>query len=198
MSAPVFTAANFLAALQALLPRGRVWPRDPDAVMTKIIGGFAPSFARQSDRASNLIVDSFPASTLELLPEWEETLGLPDPCAGQSPTIIRRRAQVVARFADTGGQSAMFFKEFAEFLGYTITITNYAPFRAGQSRAGDSCGGEDWFFAWAINAPLNSVSYFRAGNSAAGEPLASWSNDVLECEISALAPAQSVPIFQYQ
>jgi hypothetical protein len=29
-----YSAADYLGALQALLPRGRVWPRDPDAAGT--------------------------------------------------------------------------------------------------------------------------------------------------------------------
>lgn len=197
MAAPVLLAANFLKAIQSLLPQGLVWPRDPDAVQTKALSGLAPSYERNTTRANYLLVDAFPATTYELLPEWELTLGLPDPCAGTSPSIQARRAQVVARFSNGGGQSAAYFVQFASNLGYQITVESFAPARAGQSVCGDPCNGVDWAFAWAVNVPLSTVTTARAGQSAAGDPLASWGNAVLECEIGALKPAHSTVMFQY-
>ena len=179
------------------MPLGKVWPRDSDAIQTQALAGLAAVYEQSSDRAQNLISDAFPASTVELLPEWEETLGLPDPCAGAAPTIQQRRNQVVARFANGGGQSAAYFINFALNLGYTVAVHQYAPFRCGQSRAGDSLGGVEWFYAWAINAPLNTVTRFRAGSSTAGEALATWNNQVLECELSNAAPAHTYLHFQY-
>ncbi|KVF22953.1 YmfQ family protein [Burkholderia cepacia] len=197
MAAPTLLAANFLSAIQALLPRGQVWPRDQDAVQTKALAGLAPSYERNTSRANYLLVDAFPETTYELLPEWELTLGLPDPCAGESPTIQQRRAQVVARFANSGGQSAAYYIGFAAQLGYGITITNFAPFRCGQSTCGQQLGNTDWFFAWRVNAPPATVVRFAAGQSTAGEALGSWNNTVLECEIRALAPAHTIVSFAY-
>ncbi|WP_197520275.1 putative phage tail protein, partial [Paraburkholderia tropica] len=56
------------------------------------------SYERSTSRANYLLIDSFPPTAYELLPEWESTLGLPDPCAGEAPTIPQRQAQVLARF----------------------------------------------------------------------------------------------------
>lgn len=197
MSAPVYTSNDFLRAFQRLMPRGRVWPTEDDAVQTKVFSGLNAVYGRISSRASYLLVDSFPGTTLELLPEWEATLGLPDPCAGEAPTIQQRRAQVVARFANSGGQSAAYFIQFAANLGYTVTITNFSPARAGQSRAGQPDNGVAWAYAWRINAPLNTVVRARAGYTTAGEPLGAWGNAVLQCEITTIAPAHTVPIFSY-
>jgi len=197
MLAPNLTSADYLRAFQALMPRGRVWPRDPDAVQTQVFTGLNQVYARNTARANYLLVDSFPATTYELLPEWESALGLPDPCAGASPTVQQRRAQVAARLANSGGQSAAYYIGFAAKLGYGITVTNFAPFRCGQSNCGQQLGNADWFFTWAVNAPLNTVVRFTAGQSAAGEPLGSWNNNVLECELKAVAPAHTVLQFRY-
>ena len=35
----------YLAQLQALLPPGRAWPREPDAVLTKLLHAFADALA---------------------------------------------------------------------------------------------------------------------------------------------------------
>ncbi|TCK39639.1 uncharacterized protein YmfQ (DUF2313 family) [Paraburkholderia sp. BL8N3] len=197
MAAPVLTAANFLSAIQSLLPRGRVWPRDQDAVQTQALTGLAPTYERNTSRANYLLVDAFPATTYELLPEWEATLGLPDPCAGASPTVAARRAQVVARFANSGGQSAAYFMQFAVNLGYDVSIENFGPARASQARCGDPDYGEEWGFAWAVVLPLNTIVYARASQTTTGEPLASWGNDVLQCEFESIKPAHSVILFRY-
>ncbi|ABE29933.1 hypothetical protein DR64_726 [Paraburkholderia xenovorans LB400] len=197
MLAPNLTADDFLLALQALMPRGRVWPRDADAVQTKTLSGCAPTYVRLTNRANELLVDGFPATAYELLPEWESSLGLPDPCAGAAPTIPQRQAQVVARFANSGGQSLAYFIEYAASLGYTVTIEQYIQARAGLLKAGDPCCGYDWNFAWKITAPFQSFTYAVAGAMGAGDPLVAWGNDVLECELRAIKPAHTIPIFAY-
>lgn len=197
MAAPNLLAADFLGAIQKLLPRGRVWPRDQNSVQAQALAGLAPSYARNTARANYLLVDAFPGTTYELLPEWELSLGLPDPCAGDQPTIRARRNQVVARLANGGGQSVPYFIGAALNLGYSVTVTQYAPARIGQSRVGEPLCGTDWAFAWQINSPLNTVLRSRVGSSTVGEPLASWSNSVLECELNALKPAHTTLIFSY-
>lgn len=197
MLAPRYLGADYRNVLQGLIPRGRVWPRDPDAVLTDLLSGLAPIYERSNGRAADLLIDVFPATTDELLPEWEKSLGLPDPCAGPAATIQARRAQVVAKLTNSGGQSVAYFIDYAAKLGFVITITEYAPFRAGHSHAGDPAAGPDWAHTWAVNAALNTIIYFRAGQSSAGEPLASWGNEVLECELNTIKPAHTVLQFHY-
>lgn len=179
MAAPIFTAADFLQALQNLLPRGRAWPRDPAALMTALLSGLSPTYARLQARDNELIVEALPSSTDELLPEWESTLGLPDPCAGPNPTLPARQAAVLARFSNNGGQSADFFIAYAALLGYVITITVYSPFVFGDN-FGEALYGEAWAFAWTVNAPV-----------------AAETNPVLECEFMRLKPAHTTVSFVY-
>jgi uncharacterized protein YmfQ (DUF2313 family) len=197
MPTPLYSDADYLAMLQALAPRGRAWPRDPDALQTGTLAALAPTYTRNGARAAALISDAFPVAPVELLPEWEASLGLPDPCAGVSPTIQARQQQVAARFIAGGGQSIAFFVAFAATLGYPITITEFAPFRVGVSHAGDPAYGTAWAHAWQVNAPTFTIEYFQAGHDAAGEPLASWGNTVLQCELQRLAPAQTTLMFSY-
>jgi uncharacterized protein YmfQ (DUF2313 family) len=197
MAKPVFTDADYAQALSNLLPPGKAWNRDPDSVQAQAVSCYAPTFRRNSDDALALLIDAFPATAVNLLPEWEATLGLPDPCAGVSPTLQGRRAQVVARFSAYGGQSASDFQTYAAGLGYSVTVKQFAPFRMGQSVCGSALGGLDWFYTWAIEAQGNPVTPFSMGRSTVGEPLASWGNAVLECELRAIAPAHSILQFHY-
>lgn len=179
MAAPVFNATDFLRAMQNLLPRGRAWPRDSDALLTLVLKGCAKTYARLQTSDNNLLLETLPSTTDELLPEWEASLGLPDPCAGPEPTDDLRRAQVVARWANSGGQSVPYFIAYAATLGFTITITLYVPYTFGLP-FGFPMADEQWAFAWTVNAPL-----------------AAQTPPVLECEFNRLKPAHTVVNFVY-
>lgn len=194
---PNFTAADFLRALQALLPRGRAWPTDADAVQTQTLTGVAAEFANVANRGGDLILDAFPASTDELLPEWEASLGLPDPCQGEAPDLADRRAQVVARFAGGFAPSVPDFINYAATLGYTVTIIEFAPFRFGINHFGDPMYGVAWANAWTVRSPTIMPSFFQFGLSAFGDYFAQWGNTVLQCEFGRLKPAHTVVNFQY-
>lgn len=196
MPVPVYTTQDFAAQFQSLLPTGEVWPRDPDAVQSQVMAALSPTYTRSAARAANLLVDAFPSTTLELLPEWELSVGLPDPCAGASPTIQQRRAQVVARLTSRGGQSIPYFTQFAASLGYPITITQFSPSRFGRP-FGLPFGGTDWAFAWQINGPTVTTASFRFGSDAFGEPFAISGNAVLQCELARVAPAHTILLFSY-
>lgn len=182
----------------ALLPRGRAWPRDAASVQHQVASGLAPTFGRLDARAQALLVDAFPAFTVELLPEWEASLGLPDRCEGEFQTLEQRRAQVLSRLVDGGGQSIAYFTGVLDRLGYTgATITEYAPFRAGVSAVGMPLTGDDWWFAWNINLPDLRVFRFHADQSAVGEPLVSYSDLSVFCVIAAIKPAHTLVTYTF-
>ena len=196
MPAPNFEASDYADVFLKLLPRGAAWPRDPEAMPAQVGAALAPTFARVDRRFGELLVDAFPSTAVGLLPEWEATLGLPDPCAGPAPSVQARQAQVTARISNPGGQSIAYLTWFAGQLGYVVTIQNFAPFRFGRSGFGQGLGGKAWYNAFAVTAPLNNVRKFRAG-SRAGERLREWGDAVLECELRRIAPAHTVVIFRY-
>ena len=197
MPGPAYAAEDFRQAVLRLLPTGPIWPRDPDGLLYQVAFILGAAYARNVARANDLLVDAFPATADELLPEWESTLALPDPCAGPDPTLQQRRAQVVARLTDAGGCSVPYLVGYAATLGYAITITQFTPARAGSLRAGQAANGPDWAFAWRVNAPAVTAVRFRAGQSAAGEPLQAFGHAILECELRRLAPAHTIPLFAY-
>lgn len=163
MAAPQYSSDDFLRALQALMPPGRVWPRDPNAVQTKVLAGIAQVYATQTARANNLLVDAFPATTQELLPEWEATLGLPSLAAGPSPSIQARQTLVMARLVGSLGVSVAGLTQYAAQLGYNITIAQVVPpFRCGMNRCGQPLGGLEHMFAIQVTATANASMPFGA------------------------------------
>lgn len=192
------TAAEYREQLKALLPPGRALPREPGTTLETLLDGMADELARLDGRAEVLLEEANPLTTYELLPDWERVAGLPDKCAGTlEDTIQGRRNALVSKLASSGGQSAAYFIEVAAALGYVVSITEYRPFRAGLSAAGDPLSNGDWIFTWRINAPETTFVEFRAGQSTAGESLRTWGNDTLECKISQLKPAHTNVLFGY-
>lgn len=175
-----YSADDYTAAARALLPRGRAWSNDSDSVQMRLLGGLALAFQRSDEAANGLLVNSLPGSNVDLLEEWEASLGLPDPCGGPDQTVQQRQAQVLARFIGGGGQNRQRFIDFAATLGFAITIVNYAPFRCGASGAGDPVGGQAWNDVWGVAVVSNAYGI---------------SNDVLLCELNTIKPAETMIVF---
>jgi uncharacterized protein YmfQ (DUF2313 family) len=191
------TTDQYLLMLQALLPHGSAWPREPDAVLTKTLQGLADEVARVDLRAENLLDEVDPRTTSEMLLDWERIAGLPDLFSGDLDTVQERREALVTKLTNVGGQSRAFFIALAARLGYTITITEFRPFRVGVNAAGDALNGGPWNYTWQVNAPETTIKEFRCGQSAVGEALRSWGNDLLESAISTYKPAHTHVIFAY-
>jgi uncharacterized protein YmfQ (DUF2313 family) len=191
-----FTAQDYAAQFQRLLPRGRIWHRGLGLVQDADILTLMPTWSRLQERLNDLIAEIFPCSTVELLPEWEATLGLPDPCTGPLDTIQERQAAVCSKFIARGGQSKTYYEAIAASIGSPITITEFKPFVAGDT-VGLPLYGEDWAFTWQINAAQITIYAFSVGVSTAGEPLRTWSNYLLECTMEAIKPAHTVLLFAY-
>ncbi len=192
LKAPVYTRADFRHAFQSLLPHGRAWPRETDTVQAQAVDGLAGVCERQAADAMRLLADAFPVTAQYLLTDWEATLGLVP-----QATVQQRQYAAVAQLIGLGGQSVPYLISYAAALGYTISITQFAPARAGAARAGTPCYGNDWAFAWRVSAPLATATHARAGVSGAGEPLAFWGNATLESALRRIAAAHTVLIFSY-
>jgi uncharacterized protein YmfQ (DUF2313 family) len=199
MLAPLNSALDFLLAFQRLLPRGRIWHRGWGTVQAEDLITLFPQTVRLNQRALDVLRETFPCTTDELLPEWEATLGLPDPCIGELATIQQRQAAVCAKFAARGGQSAAYFVALAAALGFTITITTFRPFYASEGRVDEPLFDEQWAYVWQVTIvnPSQAFVYFRVDQSTVDEPLVAFGNSVLECLFNAMKPAHTEIIFAY-
>jgi len=122
MSGPytTLTADDYLAAAQALLPRGAAWSRDPDANLTKYLGAVANvAYLAHQSLAELFEVELDPRQTVDLLPDWEAAFGITARGAQAA-----RRANLVAVITDPGGFSAGHFVALAATLGITIDVSH--------------------------------------------------------------------------
>ncbi|GFK94411.1 hypothetical protein NNJEOMEG_02256 [Fundidesulfovibrio magnetotacticus] len=171
------------------------------------------------DRALAVSLDPLrgltPLQSLEWLEDYERCYGLPGHCRQPGLLIQERLALLTVALAERSAINRDYYVWLAAQLGYTITIQEFGQFLAGHSAAGDrltnyegfftagSRAGEPlrqgapWQYVWVVHAGGEPTALFRAGVSAAGEPLASWSNALLECAIRAAVPAHTLFHFAY-
>lgn len=192
-----YTQDEYSGALAALLPQGPAWPRSPTSSLMLLMQALAAELQRLDTRAELLLAETDPATTTELLPDWERVVGLPDPCVTLAQTIAERRAALEGRLTSVGGQSKAFFIALASRLGYYVTIDEFASALAATA-AGITFSGSQWAHIWRVNVPT-SVAFtpFRVGAGAVGEPLRTWSNEVLECQFNRFKPAHTQVLFAY-
>jgi uncharacterized protein YmfQ (DUF2313 family) len=189
-------ASDYLSQLQALLPPGAAWTREPDAVLTQLLAALAEEFARVDARVDDLLNEADPRGTLELLADWERVCGLPTSCmSGIDQPVAQRRNAVVAQLTAIGGQSRVYYIGVAAELGYVITITEFRPWTVDMP-IDLPIYGEDWAYAWQVNAASETVLFWPV-NGAVNEPLAAWGNELLECVLTRLKPAHTIILFAY-
>lgn len=220
------SASDYLAMLQALLPRGLAWSRAPEANLTKALAASAEELARLDLAARLLPEEVNPASTVNALGDWERVLGLPDTClppAGASPQ--ERREAVLAKLRDQGRQDLAWWYENAQTLGHYVTIEEHWPFICGWHECGDPaagwtpesglsverweqemgypigrCGPEEIRYWWNVIVHGDRIVYFRCGgDSLCPEPLMDWRPAVsLECVMRRDQEAHLLLTFEYR
>ncbi len=138
-----------------------------------------------------------PFQAAEWIADYERVYGLPDACGLPGRTYQERLAALAFAVTERRGVSRAYFVRLAKLLGYDVTISEYKPFSAG-SRAGDSLTNGGWRFAWCVHGPAVTVRRFAAGRSCAGEALAEWGDEHLECVMRRLKPAHTAVLFAYR
>lgn len=151
------TVEQYKNLLLSLLPKGKIWNREPNSIIAKVLKGLAWEFYRIEARAETLITESFVSKTSELITDHEEDFDLPEDGLELASTTAGRREDLLASQIRRGQQYEAYFEEIAEELGYTILIDLFTPFWAGVATAGSPCGDQRNLFFWLINIEINSL-----------------------------------------
>lgn len=194
------SAADYADVLRKLLPRGRVWTREDEGVQAAVLDALGVAAQDIDSSALTLIAAAFPATADQLLPEWDETLGLPDACFGPFANDDENRQQVVAKLISTGGQSIPYFVSLALTLGYDIEITEFA-IHTVISPVTVPIAGLDWPYTWKVQIIGTPGVQWHTVDGPVEQALSflgtTPTEQVVECLLKRYAPAQTVLIFQY-
>lgn len=185
---------NYRDLLASLLPL--VAYRPEQKVLNAELTAEGNAFSRVSMSADDISGAVTPLFSDGLLDDWERVLDL---TPGDDDSWQQRLEAVLIKLAETGGLSRAYFIKLAATAGYTITIDEFEPFRAGVSRAGDTLYVPEIIYVWAVNVSSSvSVYYFRAGASLPGERLSTFGDKVLESIFENLKPAHTYCYFTYE
>lgn len=193
----MFNEEDYKENIKDHLPQGVIWTREKGTNVDSLYGALAVEMARVDSRVEDLLRESYPLLANELLADWERVTGLPEPCVGAPDTLDARRKAVFEKLGRKGGSSLQYFIDLAGKYGFTITITEYRRFRSGWSHSGDAIWGGGWEYAFRINAPATTITTFKSGQNASGDPIRYWGNELLECIINRLKQAHTIAIFSY-
>lgn len=190
--------SGYLHQLQALLPRGRAWPRDLRAVLTALLDAIAQGKARLDRRAAALLLEAHPSSATQLLPEWEAMMGLPDSCSQPASGIAARRAAVRDKYAGQPDLSAASFVELGRSFGVEIQVFEHDQARAATATTLDTTGGK-WRFVWWISIPTTAdVGYFDTLSTVDTLLRRIERNTELECRLKKIVPSHTLLILGYR
>jgi uncharacterized protein YmfQ (DUF2313 family) len=203
---------DYATAFLSLLPVGPAWPRDPESTLARACDGLSRYWGTVDGRAADLLErESDPRKTFELLTDWEDAWGLPDPCFKEPQTLGERRAMLLLRMTMLGGQSREFFYKVASWLGYTIRIGEFAPYMTGISQCGDvpdAIGKPRWQlgppeirFYWTCIVDNAKLTWFRtspSGGEVGVDPhlIIGLATD-LECVLNRWKPAHTLILYDY-
>lgn len=193
----------------AALPPGAAWRTpdgeafDADSKMGGLLKAMAVPIAALYRRLFNIAMESTASTLIESLNEWEDEYGLPDPCLQENDTVADRLAALLFKVRSTGTITPRDFIDLAAMLGYEITIREPMPFAAGRSRCGSTkervAGTINVTYYWIVKPGQTPVIPFRAGKARAGlTPLGDVTTLYeLECVFRRVAPAWTMPVFDY-
>jgi len=191
---------DYFEQLVLLQPPGLALPQDANSDWGRLLQGLALEPERIEGRAADLVRESDPRATVELLEDWERAYGLPDPCMPAGATLQERRAALLKRITDIGRQDLVWYAEIAAMLGYDVDIEEYHPFVCGQSECGgqDVCGPEETRYWWNMTIYGPRLVLFRCGESMPCERLGDWqAAEDLECMIRRNQQAHTLVTFTY-
>ncbi|EOI6871214.1 YmfQ family protein [Yersinia enterocolitica] len=123
---------EWLHALQQVMPRGKAWPRELNADLTRFLRALARRLSCVEGDGDALLSEMRPETTFQLLPDWENYLGLPD-CELDGVTVEDRRRAAVEKHHRKGGLAPWQIEDVAKALGFTVTVRVILPHHCMRS-----------------------------------------------------------------
>ncbi|WP_455424786.1 YmfQ family protein [Dryocola sp. LX212] len=189
------TGDDYFRLLENLLPRGPAWS-DSDP----LLAGIAPTLADVEARAHDLVRETDPRQTVELIERWEACCGLPDSCSiPGTETLAQRQQRLDAKINVAGGITESFYLSVLDSLGYpSATITKYEGMGfVCTSPCTASLYSDEWNFVWQVNFTEETKISDMTCLSQCTESLRTWGDTTAECVINKLCPSHTIVLFSY-
>lgn len=149
------TDADYESLLARLMPRGKllsvVLTGATDG-LSLVVGALANELVIAHNRIRDLLDESDPSTTTELLDAWERNLSLPDPTDPNPPTSTAdRQALAHAKLIGRGGTQLSTLLDVIEAAGYdNVEVQQPVLFRPGFSTTDSRVYDESWMPVWYV------------------------------------------------
>lgn len=191
------SVADYTDLLYNLAPPGIVLSPEKTSTSYKFLSGLAAELLRVDQKINDLIIESDPrTATLTIDARYAEA-GLPDPCRGMAATYQEKKNDILGKWTSRGGASAKYFIDVVNAYGIVAKIKDAisGAFYIDETRI-ESRGIEDSFVhTWQISFLNLNKTFFRAGESLAGEALETSATTSLACIIEKLKPAHTTVLY---
>jgi uncharacterized protein YmfQ (DUF2313 family) len=199
------SAADYTEQLKGLLPFGKAWTRDPNSILVQLLNALSYELARLDNRCYELLVESNPLNSTELLDEYEEDFGIEIP----STDTTKRQEAIATKTVASGGLFKEYYTSVAVSLGYTITFYEFAPFWVGLMTGSSPCGDQTNIFVFMVRVDTNfdcggfTVGFdagFTAPRSITDiDPVCAMTRnlDSLIAEIDRIKPAHTFALYDF-
>jgi hypothetical protein len=170
-----------------------------------LLNAFSYELARIDNRAYDLLDESVPANSSELLDSYEEDFDITNP----STVTATRQALVASKTIALGGLFKEYYTTVALALGYTITFYEFAPFWVGMMTGSSPVGDQKNIFVFLVWADtMFDCGGFDAGFDAGFAAPASLTDidpvcgmtrslDALITEIDRIKPGHSFALYDF-
>ena len=195
----MIAAEGYLALLQALLPRGAAWTRERTATLTSLLQALGADLARIDADAADLLAEIDPSTTLDMLPDWERVVGLPDDCSpAETVDVATRRSLLVSLLAHTPEITPAGLERLAISAGYTSATVIEQRRSSAEAIAGIDATGGRWRYVWWLRTEGGAGRYFTTLSTAA-DPLVVYDprDTELACRVRAATPAHTYVVIEH-
>ena len=183
--------------LHALLPSGPAWSPEAGTVLDLLLDALASQMAGVDSAGVNLLDEIRPPTTVDLLPDWERVVGLPDICSVLGSTITVRRASLLEKLVTKPTLNASEFVRIGRTFGVEIVVEEHDQTRADAIMGLDTTNGK-WRFVWWISIPTSADVVRLTTLSTVKTPFRSVGrNTEMECRLQNAAPAHTHLVIGY-
>jgi uncharacterized protein YmfQ (DUF2313 family) len=176
------TKQDYIRMFTQLLPPGDAWEASENSFLYNIFAGWAEECIRFEQRMLDLMDESDPRYTLELLPDFENDLGLPDQCfLTAEATIDQRRQEVVNILRNRQGLFSLpQIREVSAMFGFEVEVEEGIPSYFG-GRFGSRFSPDESKYYITIRQISGNIIRARFGASHFGERFTKFDNELLYC-----------------
>ena len=187
----------YRAQLHALLPAGRAWPEEAGTTLDALVRAITDELADVDLSDARLLDEVRPDTTVDLLPDWERVLGLPDSCSQLGSNLAIRRASLLAKLIAQPTMNPSAYETVAEEFGITITVAEHDQTRAAADSMLNTGGGR-WRHVWWIEIPTSGdIQEFTTLSDVTEALRTIERNTELECRLGKAAPAHTELFVEY-